>query len=257
MKARTFAWVALALMAVPPGARAEWPYLTEEAGTLPLGRYSVSVGVSQSWQHSRLLRGGEGVLWTLPEAEVTLGVGPHAEVSARYEILWFHPADGAGSTYESGDLRLWTKLAVLPGTLRGVSFRFGVKLPNASERHGLGTDETDAFLEALWGLRLWGADVSLNAGLGLLGATDRNRSQDDVFTWGGAVRRPLGRAFRVGLDAAGYSGPYGMHRKRDFATVGLVLDWCTGDWRVSLGARRGVQDALGWGWVAGVTWSGD
>lgn len=247
--------VILAALAVPFRAGAEWPYLTEEASTLREGGWSASVGVSHTWQDSRLLRGGKGVLWTFPEVEASLGVGPHAEVSAQYELLWFDPADGGEAAYESGDVRLWTKLALFPNTLEGFSFRFGVKLPNASDRRGLGTDETDAFLTGLWDVSVGPVLVSLNAGLGILGDRSKVGSQDDVFTWGACARLPLaGGRFRVGLDAAGYSGPYGLRRKRDFATYGVVLDWVLGRWRLSLGGRRGTQDALSWGWIAGLTY---
>ncbi|GAB4260546.1 MULTISPECIES: hypothetical protein [Deferrisoma] len=252
---RAFLFAVAVLPLCGPAARAEWPYLTEEASTLGERGWSASLGVSRTWQHSEFLRGGKGVLWTFPEVEATLGVGPHAEVSAQYELLWFDPADDREGSYESGDVRLWTKLSLFPETLRGFSFRFGVKLPNASDRRGLGTDETDVFLTGLWDVEAGPVLVSLNAGLGILGDPTKNGSQDDVFTWAGAARLPLaGGRFRVGVDAAGYSGPFGVHRKRDFATYGVVLDWVLGRWRLSLGGRRGTQDALGWGWVAGVTY---
>jgi len=243
-----------ALLALPLRAGAEWPYLTEEASTLGGGHYSLSAGVSQTWQDSARLPGGEGILWSLPQVEGTLGVGPHAEVSASYELLWFDPADGGDDAYESGDLRLWTKLSLFPAWISGASLRFGVKLPNASEDRGLGTDETDFFLAGLYDLHFGQACLSLNAGLGLVGSTERNQSQDDVFTWGAALRGPVWRQLWLGFDAAGYTGPFGAGDKRDYAVFGPVIGWHGEHWRVDVAGRRGVQDALSWGWVAGVTY---
>jgi len=243
-----------ALHILAPRAGAEWPYLTEEASTLGEGHYSLSAGVSRTWQDSAALPGGNGVLWTFPEVEVTLGLGPHADVSGSYALLWLDPANGEDAAYESGDVRLWTKLRLFPAYLSDASLRFGVKIPNASEDRGLGTDETDFFLTGLYDLYLGRAVLSLNAGLGLLGSTERNQSQDDVFTWGAALRGPVWRRLWVGFEAAGYTGPFGRKRKMDYATLGAVFGWHGERWRFDLGGRRGVQDALSWGWVAGVTY---
>jgi len=242
-----------ALLLTAP-ASAEWPYLTEEAATGGEGYYTASIGVSRTWQDSDRLPGGNGVLWTFPEVELTLGVGPHADVTASYALLWFDPANGEDAAYESGDVRLWTKLGLFPGRFSGASLRFGVKIPNASEDRGLGTDETDFFLQGLYDMPLGQAVLSVNAGLGLLGSTERNQSQDDVFTWGAALRGPLWRKLWVGFDAAGYTGPFGRERKMDFATFGAVFGWHEEHWRFDVAGRRGVQDSLSWGWVAGVTY---
>ncbi len=246
--------LALAVAAFPFRVVAEWPYLTEEASTQGEGHVSVAVGVSRTWQDSAELPGGTGVLWTLPEVDVTIGVGPHAEVSASYGLFWFDPGGGGESTYESGDLRLWTKLRLFPSQIQDLSLRFGAKLPNAGNEGGLGTDETDFFLAALYDLRFGTAVLSLNAGLGLLGSPERNQSQDDVFTWGAALRGPLWRRLWVGCEAGGYSGPFGLERKMDYATLAAVLGWHGERWRFDVAGRRGVQDALSWGWAAGVTY---
>ncbi len=246
--------LALACIASPSWVGAEWPYLTEEASTLGEGRFSLSAGASQTFQEAEHLRGGEGVLWTFPEVEGTLGVGSQAEVSFQYELLWFDPEDERSGTYESGDLRLWTKLVLFPSTVQNLSLRFGVKLPNASNERGLGSDETDVFLSLLYGARLGPAQLTLNAGLGLLGDPSKNQSQDDVFTWGAALRAPLWRRLWVGAEGSGYTGPFGVDRKTDVVTLAAVADWRADRWRLSVAGRRGIEDSLSWGWVAGLTY---
>ncbi len=246
--------LALALAAVP-AARAEWPYLVEEATTLEAGRVSLSAGVAFSWQDVDTLLGGRGRRWSVPQVEASLGVGPAAEVSAAYEFLGFDPADERDWASGSGDLRLWTKLGLFPDQVDGLALRFGVKLPNASETRGLGTDETDFLASLLYARGVGPAVVTLNAGLGLLGSPERNRSQDDVWTWGAQVRAPAGRWFRFGLEAVGQHGPFGLEVKRDFVTLAGVAEVMTGPWRWSVSGRRGIQDALSWGWAAGVSWA--
>ena len=106
-------------------AAAEWPFLTEEASNLVAGEASVSAGVR--WQERRretryyggeVLSPPEGTYWSAPEVEGTLGVGARAEVSFRYEYL-FYDLETGGRDAESGDLRLWTKLGLLRGDRQG------------------------------------------------------------------------------------------------------------------------------------------
>lgn len=251
------AWPGLAaalLLALGLPARAEWPYLTEESSTVGEGRYSLSAGISETYQRSKHLPGGEGKLWTFPELEGTLGVGPYAEVSFQYELLWFDPGEGDSGAYDTGDLRLWTKLALLPGSVRGLALRIGVKLPNASADRGLGTNETDFFLAALYGRRLGELRFDVNAGLAILGDPHRSQTQDDLVTWGVALRGPVWGRLRAGAEASCRSGPFGVGRRRDFATVAAVVGWHGTRWRLDAAGRRGFQDAESWGWVAGVTY---
>lgn len=254
MRPRRIAALMGVCLALARGAGAQWPYLTEEASVVGEGRYSVTLGASRTWQDTPFVPGGKGLLWRLPEVEGTLGVGPQAEVSFQYEYLHFDPAGGGTSHDGSGDLRLWTKLVLFPSRVQDLGLRFGVKLPNAPDEHNLGTDMTDFLSSLLWDLHLGVAHVSLNAGLGILGSPEEGQGQDDVFTWGGALRVPAGRGLELGFDAAGQSGPYGLDRKRSFATLSAVGTWRVGRWRVDLAGRRGVRDSLGWGWAAGLSY---
>jgi hypothetical protein len=240
-------------------ARAEWPYLTEEASNLDAGRYSLSVGFGRTVQQKAfrqfgvLLTPRRGTLWALPEVEGSLGVGARAEVSFRYQALYFEPEGGGGSRYGSGDLHLWAKLGLFAGPTHQGALRFGVKVPSASDQDGLGTDEADVFLAALWDVGLGPAILSVNAGLAILGDPTKNQSQDDLATWGAALRGPVWRRLWVGAEATGESGPFGVDRRRDFVTLGAVLGWHAERWRFDVAGRRDVGDARSWGWLAGLT----
>lgn len=256
-------WVGAAVLALAflggENTRAEWPYLTEEASNLTLGQYSLSVGVGRTVQQKAfrqfgvLLTPREGTLWTLPEVEGTLGVGPRAEVSLHYQVLYFEPEGGGAGRSGSGDLRLWTKLGLFAREVHRGALRFGVKVPSASDQDGLGTDEADVHLQALWDLALGPALLSLNAGLAILGDPTKNHSQDDLVTWGTALRGPVWRRLWAGAEATGESGPFGVDRRRDFVTLGSVLGWRAERWRFSAAGRRGVGDARDWGWLVGLT----
>ncbi len=244
----------LGLALVPAAGFAHWPYLAEEASTLPEGRTRSAAGVTRTLHQTEHLRGGRGVLWTYPEIEGTVGVGSRAEISLQYEVLWFDPEEAGHGRYDTGDLRLWTKVGLPPGWLDGFAFRFGAKLPNTSEVRGLGTDESDVFLSALYGFRAGDARIDLSLGLGILGNQTTNAAQDDVLTWGASARLPLGAGFEAGVEGAGRSGPFGLHRRRDLATLAVVFGRAFGPWRLDLAGRRGLRDAQGWGWAAGLTW---
>ncbi len=237
-------------LVIGPQARGEWPYRTEEASNLVWGEYCLSAGVGRTDQDSRRLPGGKGVLWTLPEIEGTLGLGARGEVSFQYEVLLHEDRDG-DRTFDSGDLRLWTKVVLLPTTVQTLSLRFGAKLPNASSNSGLGTDETDFFALGLYDLLLGPVQVSLNGGIGILGDPDEAPSQDDVFLWAGAVRTRPVDGFALGLDV---SGQVGTGDVGDQALFALVLDWRIGGLRLSAAGRQGVKEADSWGVVVGATY---
>ena len=240
-------------------AAAEWPYLTEEAANLSEWHYSLSLGVGRTDRQRENRLDGEalltvpaGVYWGLPEVQGTLGVGSRAEVSFDYEYLMLQPHDGGSDEWESGDLRLWTKLGLLRGAGQALSLRFGVKLPNSSR---LGTNETDFFASALYDLEWAGWVATANAGIGVIGNPAHNRSQDDVVTWGLSLRwLGTGDGPRAGVEATGENGPYGIDRPRDSRYYAGVLGWQWGHWRLDGTARYGVHDWEGWGWLAGVTY---
>lgn len=233
-------------------ASAEWPYRTEEASSLDWGEYSLSAGLSATDQNSRDLPGGKGVLWSLPELEGTLGIGTRGEVSFRYEIL-VHEDRSGDSTADSGDLRLWTKVLLLPLRNQALSLRFGTKLPNASHNSGLGTDETDFFALGLYDLTLGPCWISLNAGLGILGDPDGELPQDDVFLWAGAIRPRPRNGWSLGLDVSGQVGTGDVGNQ---TLCALVLDWRVGGLRFSAAGRKGFQEADSWGAVVGATYDG-
>lgn len=248
----------LALMSAK-GAAADWPYLVEEASNLTAGQSSLSMGVSRTRQRSSyrqfgvLLTPDKGTLWTLPEIQASLGLGDNAEVSAEYAYLRFEPENGGDAVHQAGDLKLWTKLSALSGQSANIACRFGMKIPSSSNEDGLGTDEADVFLEALFGADFGRVRVDLNAGLEIMGDPTKEQAQDDLYVYGASIKVPLGAKFTVGLDALAVSGPFHVLKERNFASLAAIAGWRGQDWGFNLAVRETRWDAESLGWIFGVT----
>lgn len=96
--------------------------------------------------------------------------------------MWVNWPDGTSET-GWGDLRLGTSGRLSKGghtVLPALWVDWVVKLPNAQDESGLGTDETDAFLSlvALWEKGAWGA--GLRGGLAIWGDPLQFANQDDA-----------------------------------------------------------------------------
>jgi hypothetical protein len=109
---------------------------------------------------------------------------PAATVSLRVqgERQWVNWPDGTSKT-GWGDLRLGTSGRLSEGGLGffpALWVDWVVKLPNAQDESGLGTDETDAYLSlvALWEKGPWGA--GLRGGLAIWGDPLQFANQDDA-----------------------------------------------------------------------------
>lgn len=118
-------------------------------------------------------------------------------------------------TADIGDFFLWTKFAVLNEyrTGIGMSVRFGIQLPNASNESGLGIDEMNFFSSVLLQKHAAGR-WTLNAGLGILGDPANLGSQHDVFLYGIEYYLPVGEKLSVLLQTAGRAGHTGVGIQR-------------------------------------------
>jgi len=241
------------------GANADWPYLVEEASNLTAGQSSLSIGVSRTRQRSSyrqfgvLLTPDKGTVWTMPEIQASLGLGDNAEVSVEYAYLRFEPESGGKTVHQAGDLKLWTKLGALSGKSTNIACRFGMKIPSSSNEYGLGTDEADVFLEALFGSDLGPVRLDLNAGLEIMGDPTKEQAQDDLYLYGASIKVPLGARFIVGLDAVAVSGPFHVLKERNFASLAAIAEWRGQDWGFNLAVRETRWDAESLGWIFGVT----
>jgi len=135
-----------------------------------------------------------------PEFAFRAAAGSWVEIQTSFEILTLDETTADGESRNetgSGDARIFTKVRVLREnrTRPGLAVRFGTKLPNASAKKRLGTDETDFHFQGLISKDFGPLSVHGNFGLSILGnpgpflgAPDRSSTgQDDVFSTSLAV----------------------------------------------------------------------
>ncbi len=113
-------------------------------------------------------------------------------------------------TGDIGDFFIWTKFKLLSEYRSGVgiSMRFGVQLPNASNESGLGVDEMNFFSSILLQKHLGGV-LTVNAGLGILTDPTLPGEQHDVFMYGAEYSLPVGAQSFVFAQLGGRKGHWG------------------------------------------------
>lgn len=151
-----------------------------------------------------------------------------------------------------GDLVLGTVLRLVEESHRrpAMGVWTGVRLPNASERSGIGTNTTDIYLAALLGKRLGPARVAGSVGLGIYADPTNGVNQNDVVLYGLSAVLPAGPATRLYADLNGWistrlTTPRGTE-PRGVARVGA--DRRIGRLTVDLSALLGLTEvAPNWG----------
>jgi len=99
---------------------------------------------------------------------------------------------------------LWNELGWRPN----VSFYYSVKLPNASEENGSGTDETDFSTSFLFDKSITeDFRLHLNLGLAILGDPFTNSAQNDVFSFGLGSTWQVSNRARLTAAVGGETGP--------------------------------------------------
>jgi hypothetical protein len=197
---RRFSALALILLcssffhAAPALPQTNRPYLTEDATVPPSGYLNVSLGL-QTWDgFPNTINGKKSGLTQFPVVAASLGLGGLVEFQVS-GVAANRLETGGATLTGAGDFSLFTKIRILKGGASppAISFRYGVKLPNASETDGVGTNETDMTGELLVEKDLGRFRIFGSTGIAILGSTDRPSSQDDLFTFGLACEIPVKR----------------------------------------------------------------
>ncbi|MGH7859487.1 MAG: hypothetical protein ACREQY_19350, partial [Candidatus Binatia bacterium] len=192
--------------------------------------------------------------WSAPMVGVHAGLGERAEVQLRWEALAVDDEETSQepeySRYDTGDARLFTKIRIFtPGDygldhLPATAVHFGMKLPNASFRKRIGTDEADFFGAVLLSGETRVARLHANLGMAILGNPGATRGQDDLFVYRLAAESPeVGRwgerALRLYAELSGSEGSR-FENDRHAARIGIRI----GSERLAgfLGASTGFDE---------------
>ena len=158
--------VLIALLGVAwarPAIAQQRPLVTEDPESIGGGRVLIEAGLDRALDQVYPVSGLRGDLWRVPTFGISIGISPIAEIQidgglySRLSITGRQAAPlsalvtaTGSSTHDVEDIVIATKIRLAPETTGrpAFGFRFGTKLPNASNESGLGTDTTD-FLASL------------------------------------------------------------------------------------------------------------
>jgi len=239
------------------------PLLTEDVDIIPPGTMRIEAGID-FLQGSRFpVSGLTGDLTRVGVIGLNFGMAPNVEFqiegvaqnvlsinSRGTSLIPLSLAPGANSTNDTGDFILWTKFKLRSETKHGPSlgFRFGVGLPNSSQGHGLGLNQTNAYGSVLVGKK-FGRDGRLNTfgnlGIPILTAPTELFSQNDVLTYGAAGIFRVNKQFSVAGEVNGRAntrpggGPKGTESQSE-ARLGMQVR--ASGLRFDFAAIKGLTD---------------
>lgn len=212
--------VAAAVAAVPvawageaPPPRPLPPTLEVRPATLRQGMAGFSVGMRARKGDRRLFSEIGRDRLDLPAVSGWVELASRIGVEAEYSFLMVRYGEGADADPKnpvadgvgSGDVTLRVRVGVLRGGERWPALALGtsVKLPNATDRDGFGTDETDVWIHALVGARGRRWQLHGNLDFGILGEPTKRAAQDDVFGGGVAAEVDVGDGLGVAVELTG------------------------------------------------------
>ena len=179
------------------------PLLTEDVDIIPPGTLRIEAGIDFVQNAKFPLSGLTGDLTRVGVIGINVGLSPNVEfqidgvvqnVLSINSITVPSPiplelVPGAGSTNDTGDFTLSTKIKLRNETKNGPSlgFRFGVQLPNSNQSRGVGPNQINAYGTVLIGKK-FGRDGRVNTfgnlGLAILTAPLEPFTQNDVLLYG-------------------------------------------------------------------------
>ncbi len=190
--------------------------LTDNGRTLGAGVLELGLGSEYLVKSSAPEAGAPVKLRRFGRLAAHFGVSRNVDFSADWKGgLVGTYADGRTDS-DWGDLTVTTKIRVLGGDTAGFSLavRSSVKLPNTSRLpHKLGSDATDYYLQVLVSHATATVEVRAAAGFGIIGSPKTSNSQDDIYTFGGAVVCPLGGTLRAFVELSGFVSSLDINNK--------------------------------------------
>jgi hypothetical protein len=197
---------ALALACARPVAAQQRPLLTEDPETIGEGRVLLEGGIERARDQVYPVSGLRGDLWRVPTIGISVGISSiaeiqidgglysHLSIKSRTAAPLSSVVTAAGeTTSDVDDVVIATKIRLAPETAGrpAFGFRFGTRLPNASNESGLGTDTTDFLSSLLVGKTVQSVRVVGNVGFAILADPTQGDRQNDVVTYGLSFARAV------------------------------------------------------------------
>ena len=208
MNTRALVIASLLLLPIQAAAQTRRPWVTEDLATLGSGKAEVQLGFAFDDAFVSPALPLEGRLLSVPTIALAAGLGGRAEFQLLFPA-WNRLSPDAGESMSSvGDVVIATKIRIVGGVdgKPGLGFRYRVKLPNAAETKGVGSDTTDFYADVLAAASLGSLRVHGSLGLQILGDPLKAASQNDLFGYGVVAEWPVGKG-AVGVEVEGVIGP--------------------------------------------------
>jgi hypothetical protein len=214
---RYFCLLSFVCMLATSAFAQDQPLQTSDADIVPAGTVRAQVGFDFLQDATFPLTALTGDQTVLGDMNLRLGLGSVVEVqlqgaveqflSIKSQGVSFVPLhlSGPNSASDSGNYSLWTKVHILSeiGRRPAVGFRFGLELPNAKQVHGLGTNTTNVYAEAILQKHFGQLKVFGDLGIGILQVPLTLFSQNDVIIYGAAFTYPLRHRLTLMGEVAG------------------------------------------------------
>jgi hypothetical protein len=209
--------VVLLFVSVAPGHAQDFPLVTPEADTVPMGHLLGQIGYDFLHNECFPLSGLCGDLSDVGVVNLRTGVGSIVEIQIQgiaQEFLSISQRNGSfvplsldvtNTTHDVGDFSFWTKVRFFgeKGKRPALALRFGYLMPNSDQAQGIGTNSENVYGEFILQkhfqkLKVWG-----NIGLAILTSPNTVYSQNDELLYGLAMSYPIKPRFRVMAEVNG------------------------------------------------------
>ncbi len=227
-------------------AEFQFPLKSLSPVTTPRGTYRLRIGAEYK-KGERLLfqrKDRNRTVWNLPSFQFSFSASSNVEFLFEYSLLLVDQ-EGQSSKYGSGDLMI-TTLYDLP--LKGFIFhhsglKLAVKVPNADDTKGFGTDQTDLFFGGVFLSHFGKMKVIVNTDFAILGnPSSAETQQDDVLMYKVGVIYPFNTNISGGLELTGTEfSASGNTRRLVRGGFALSLKRVT----IDLGGALGLTDPSG------------
>lgn len=193
------------------------PLRTADAEIMEPGKLRVDLGLEFLQDVDFPLSGLSGDLTSVGVTNLRLGLGKIVEVQLDGTIQNFLDVkkrgvsfvpdlnlSGPNSAHDIGDFSLATKIRILSEQRRpAVGVRFGFKLPNSKQSHGIGTNTLNVFGLFILQKHFGRMNVFGNTGVVILQTPNGKFSQNDELLYGTAFSYSVHRLVNVVGEVAG------------------------------------------------------